>query len=91
MSERLTAERVVAPYWVRLSDGTMFHRAGGDMADLAWRLRYAQDSIDSKDMFVLAGYLSTYSYMVREMTKKRRNDVCRVLQDVERVEVSDDA
>lgn len=47
--------------------------------DLAWRLRYAQDSISNKDKFYLASLMDAYSELIR-CKREKREMVCRVIR-----------
>lgn len=47
--------------------------------DLAWRLRYAQDSISNKDKFYLASLMDAYSELIR-CKREKREMVCRTIR-----------
>lgn len=48
--------------------------------DLAWRLRYAQDSICTKDKFYLASVMSAYSELIR-CGREKREVVCKAIRE----------
>lgn len=48
--------------------------------DLAWRLRYAQDSISAKDKFYLASVMSAYHELIR-CKREKRETVCRTIRE----------
>lgn len=49
-------------------------------SDLAWRLRYAQDSITVKDKFYLASVLNAYDELIR-CGREKRETVCRTIRE----------
>lgn len=58
-----------------LDNGTSW-RLPRNNRDLIWRCTWAQDSITSEDLLVLASYLENYQYLIESMTQKQRNLVC---------------
>lgn len=49
-------------------------------SDLAWRLRYAQDSISNKDKFYLASLVDAYSELIR-CKREKREMVCKAIRE----------
>lgn len=49
-----------------------------EMAGLAWRLRYARDSITDADKMIAASVIDAYLQLVSD-TQKKRNMVCKEL------------
>lgn len=47
--------------------------------DIQWRLRYAQASITTGDMFYLASVLGAYEQMIND-SREKRETVCRELR-----------
>ena len=50
--------------------------------DLAWRLRYAQDSITKNEMFYLASVLNSYDYIMHNTNKDNAHVVKKVRESL---------
>ena len=61
-------------------DGMTWPRPGEGLAELEWRLRYAQDAVTETDKLVCASIVAAYTELVKA-TQKRRNGICQQLKD----------
>jgi aspartokinase-like uncharacterized kinase len=68
---------------VTIDDKTVWPNPGGpEFANVAWRLRYAQDHVSKADMLNAASVMEAYAYLITELTLEKSRDKIRGIRAV---------
>jgi hypothetical protein len=71
--------RFITDDWIALNDGTSICAPLND--NIAWRLRYQQESISATDKLLLAAIFDSYHNLIFGCTQKQRNAVSEEIKN----------